>query len=206
MARVRLERAINVVAVMTAVSFPASAIIHTYTFFSWGLDFSSFGSLEDVVLGGFRLIAHWLMWKAIFVSLALAAITLVITAIFIKIVADESMGNRLYYVMFAYACFVLYFVLSLNYHITFDTFRAALRSVGTVYWVVTFLLALSLSAVSGFGNYKLWRIVSVADLPLPCDQQHRIWWIGARSTILECGGRPYVLITADRPMTYVRIR
>jgi len=57
--KLETKRVLEAVSILTALSFPASALVHSLVFMTWNLDFAAIASAEDVVMGGFRLL--WLM-------------------------------------------------------------------------------------------------------------------------------------------------
>jgi hypothetical protein len=66
------KRLLEAVSIFTALSFPISALVHSIVFMTWGMDFTTIASAEDVIMGGFRLL--WLMviiswsWVMLFVA------------------------------------------------------------------------------------------------------------------------------------------
>jgi len=55
--RENIELCAQILAVLTGVSFIASAILQEILFAFWGLDFTAVASVEDVVLGGVRILS-----------------------------------------------------------------------------------------------------------------------------------------------------
>jgi hypothetical protein len=55
-----IELAAQALAVLTALSFLASAILQEVIFAWWGLDFAAIAFVEDVVLGGIRFLATYI--------------------------------------------------------------------------------------------------------------------------------------------------
>lgn len=63
--RASLRTVADVFAILTGLSFVLSAVIQEAVFAFWNLDFTSVGSVEDVVMGGIRLLSFGLLWGAI---------------------------------------------------------------------------------------------------------------------------------------------
>jgi len=60
--------------IVAAASFPTSALVHSATFYFWGLDFAVVGSVEDIIVGGFRMLLIWLFFGLLFSSLAIGGV------------------------------------------------------------------------------------------------------------------------------------
>lgn len=222
MAAPSIRDILNLIGAAAAASFAASAIIHVFAFLIVGLNFASFGSTSDVVLGGFRLLSLW------------SSIAVGVIAYFSIMSRGKKRESRASDVIYAAIMAILLVVLMVIIFVrnlpNFFAFSAVLLSGSMIAWITKFILGLTiedfiegakdalrhvvvtwllvivsgLAAFTTFGADQPWRVVETEQLPTECRREHRIWWIGSQATILFCNDRPYALMMAERQITFAR--
>jgi hypothetical protein len=61
LSRANIRSAADLIAILTALSFVMSALLQEGLFALWGLDFTAIASIEDVILGGVRVLSFLLL-------------------------------------------------------------------------------------------------------------------------------------------------
>lgn len=223
----RLRPILELLSVAAGASFAASALIHVAIFGLWGVDFSAAASVEDVVLGGFRLLGLWAVTTLIFVGPAVAMllapipaaregkahrretwIPLSMTALALTgyVLAETGLLGPLYTpiawgVLTAYVAILLW-VLWRKANVGVVTIWGYMRP----YLVLNAVMAAGLGLALMFMGHRNVDFSMPPELPDDCMRERTILWIGSRSFVLSCAGARHIVYRTEGPIAIYRKR
>ncbi|HYI64358.1 MAG TPA: hypothetical protein VEW71_05680 [Allosphingosinicella sp.] len=222
----RIRIFVELFSVATGISFLVSAILHMAVFAAWGLDFTAVASVEDVIMGGIRLlviaaIAALLFGFLGFVRHLLQAellskpasgrwrrrLFMGLAMLFVVVVYAAPLGApRLGTISIIWVAGALAYVVGLLAILIYTSPISIREAIALGPGPVRALLAQSglvaavLTLYLLYGGYANLAIEPTSLLTAPCQREHRVLWIGSRGIIVTCPTGVYAVIRNDVPL------